>query len=487
MPVKQYRMYPALEGAAVALVTLVALLSSIYFIYVQAKDAVEEEIKEGLVRNVSAAATTIDGDRHRTFTGDTDPDDPAYVEFLGKLEAIRQASAYVRYLYTCISLDGNVYFIANPSPQEDGDGDGQPDAAPQLMDPYEGPGSALLEALATNQPTVDEEPYTDQWGTFYSAYAPFYDSQGRFVGVLGMDLEQSGFEARLQPTLTSTRRAALTTIVIAILCGVAVWFFRRVSWQLSQSRVRLAGELDAANRVATELRGVSYDYLNAVNAQVRRWLDTVREASASAQRQPIQASDGQLALARLHSATEGLEGFVELLDDYIKAKSGAYPVCESDFELAPRVEGLSEDLASIAATMRVTHTWSVSSDLPSHVHGDWNALAYIVSICVQSEMLTQSGQTIAIHFDLEDEGIHEFVLRIRLGYAPRRVRASKTDNIFDPFAGGQGSPSERVPVFRLAAARLVTQLLGGDISVTDVEPDSLQMTIRVPVKKAEHD
>ena len=151
MPVKPYRTHPALEGAAVTLVTLVALLSGIYFIYVQAKHAVEEEIREGLVRNVSAAATTIDGDLHRTFTGDTDPDDPAYVEFLGKLEAIRQASAYVQYLYTCISVDGQVYFIANPSPQGDIDGDGQTDVAPQLMDLYEGPGRALLPRLRTGR------------------------------------------------------------------------------------------------------------------------------------------------------------------------------------------------------------------------------------------------------------------------------------------------------------------------------------------------
>jgi hypothetical protein len=487
MPVKPYRTHPALEGAAVTLVTLVALLSGIYFIYVQAKDAVEEEIREGLVRNVSAAATTIDGDLHRTFTGDTDPDDPAYVEFLGKLEAIRQASAYVQYLYTCISVDGQVYFIANPSPQGDIDGDGQTDVAPQLMDLYEGPGRALLDAIETQTPSVDQEPYTDQWGTFYGAYAPFYDSQGRFVGVLGMDLEQGGLEARLQPTLTSTRRAALTTIVIAILCGVVVWFCRRVSWQLSESRVRLGEQLDTANQVATDVRGFSRDYLTAVTSQVRGWLETVQDASASAHPPVVRAATGHVAVERVAPAREGLDAFLAVADAYVDAKSGVFQTSESDFDLAPVVEALSGDLESAASTLRISLTWSVSSALPPRVHGDWAALSHIISTLVQSPVLIEAGQTIAIRFDLMDEGLHDFVLGIRIGYTPSRLRSARIEEIVNPFGGTNGDGAARAQTFQLATARLLAQLRRGEMTMAPIESDGLEISIRMPVKKSETD
>ena len=110
---------PVFEGLAIGLFSLIAMSICIYFIYVRALDALQEEIKEGLVRNVSAVATTIDGDLHKKFRSPSQKNDPEYIDYLKKLESIRQASKYVRYLYTNILVDGRVYFIANPSPQND--------------------------------------------------------------------------------------------------------------------------------------------------------------------------------------------------------------------------------------------------------------------------------------------------------------------------------------------------------------------------------
>ena len=186
---RPYLISPTVEGIAFGLFSLAAMGVAIYFIYVRAVEALRAEIKEGLLRNVCAAATPIDGDLHKKFVSKESKDDPEYIAFQSKLEAVRQASKHVRYLYTNITKGGKVYFIANPSPQNDNDGDGKPDEAPQLMDPYLDAGDALLTALKEQCPCVDKEPYTDVWGTFYSAYAPFYDSKGHFVGTLGMDLE----------------------------------------------------------------------------------------------------------------------------------------------------------------------------------------------------------------------------------------------------------------------------------------------------------
>jgi hypothetical protein len=217
---------PALQGFLFAIIWLLVTNVTIYFIYVRSVEAVKEEIRDGLLRNVSVAATTIDGDKHRLFTAKTSPNDPVYLAFIRNMEEIRQAAKDVRYLYTNIVQDGDIYFIANGSPQNDNDNDGQPDVAPQLMDPYPDAGNALKEALTTESPRVDREPYTDIWGTFYSAYAPFKDSKGEVVGTLGMDLELTTLQQRLQPIGTAAQRAAFTSGILAILFGVAVWFFR---------------------------------------------------------------------------------------------------------------------------------------------------------------------------------------------------------------------------------------------------------------------
>ena len=129
----------------------------------------------------------------------------------------------------------------------------------------------------------------------------------------------------------------------------------------------------------------------------------------------------------------------------------------------------------------------MSPELPRHVHADWKALSHIVSTLVQSQVLVTPGQTIAIRFDLMDEGLHDFVLFISMAYTPSQLRTAKIEDVFDPFAGEAGAPVDRVQTFRLATARLLARLLHGDVAMAPIASDGLQIAIRIPVKKAESD
>ena len=72
---------PALQGFLFAVIWLLVTNVTIYFIYVRSVEAVKEEIRDGLLRNVSVAATTLDGDKHRLFTAETSPSDPVSVSY----------------------------------------------------------------------------------------------------------------------------------------------------------------------------------------------------------------------------------------------------------------------------------------------------------------------------------------------------------------------------------------------------------------------
>jgi hypothetical protein len=256
---------PALQGILFTLAWLIVTNVTIYFVYIRAVEAVKEEIRDGLLRNVSVAAASIDGDQHRRFTSKASQQDPAYLAFIAHMEKLRKSSTDVRYLYTNILKGNKVYFIANGSPQNDNNKDGKPDEAPQLMDPYPDAGKALRDSLRRQKPAVDQEPYTDIWGTFYSAYAPFKDSNGRFVGTLGMDLELTTLQQRLKPIGHAAERAAFTSGILAILFGAAVWFFRsrngilEAMRQIAESSLRKVehGRLKERNAAALQLEVVA--------------------------------------------------------------------------------------------------------------------------------------------------------------------------------------------------------------------------------------
>ncbi|MGD9971957.1 MAG: SpoIIE family protein phosphatase [Desulfatirhabdiaceae bacterium] len=248
-PVPSKGARPIQEAILTGILCLIALGVSIHYIHNRALLALQEEIKAGLARNVSAAATTIDGDIHRNFLSKSQKEDPEYIGFIKKMEDIRQASKNVRYIYTNIMVDGKIFFIANPSPQNDADGDGKPDEAPQLMDPYPDAGEALMEALTEKRLAVDKLPYTDKWGTFYSAYAPFYDHKGEFVGTLGMDLELLDFENRTWPILRATIIAAIVGSLLSLVCALQVWFFRRKQLKYEMQLANTNKELAHSNEI----------------------------------------------------------------------------------------------------------------------------------------------------------------------------------------------------------------------------------------------
>lgn len=246
------RIRPGLEGLICALAMIVALGAGTWFTYLRAREAVLREIREGLVRLASAAALSIDGDAHRLFTSPAQRASPEFRAMADRLEAFREASAHVRYAYTNVMVDGKVFFIVDDSPQFDIDGNGTPDPPPDIMSPYPDASPSLIRALKEQVAVVDDEPYTDRWGTFISAYAPFFDSRRGFVGTVGLDLDLADLAERLQPLQNALKRLSIISVLFGIFFGVLVWYFRRQILQISERRREMLADVEWAVALASD-------------------------------------------------------------------------------------------------------------------------------------------------------------------------------------------------------------------------------------------
>ena len=364
---------PAIEGILFTLAWLTLTNITIYFIYVRAVEAVKEQIREGLLRNVSAAATMIDGDQHKLFTSKAFKNDQGYVNLITRLERVRKASSDVKYAYTNIIKGDKVYFIANGSPQGDNDKDGRPDEAPQLMDPYPDAGLALRDALRFQKPTVDKEPYTDAWGTFYSAYAPFKDSRGKFVGTLGMDLELVTLKARLVPIGVAAQRAALTSDILAILFGAAVWFFR------------------SRNRILEEQRGL------AIGEKSKVELERIQERSSSA----IQL---EAIATKMENKTKN---YASALIRYARARQGIRSSSAENFDPAVLIKSAIPPDISM----------QVSSELPTLIWGDSKELDLIIkSLCYSTTTSTILPSLKEINLSVKNEQLNNIGLAVNIRF-----------------------------------------------------------------------
>ena len=200
---------PLWEGLGISLITLVAIGVNVNWTYLRAREALEGEIKEGLLRTVLATARMMDGrlaEEHKSFhpVERAGPCDyaaqwkrlrndqefigwrtttmatPTYQEWKLRMEEVRKATAHVRWMYTCVLISDHVYFAFNEALQNDiadnisGDPkpDGLLDPAPNLLWPYPDAGASQIKALKEGLAVVDSLPGIDTWGTYYSGYAP---------------------------------------------------------------------------------------------------------------------------------------------------------------------------------------------------------------------------------------------------------------------------------------------------------------------------
>lgn len=237
-----------LEATLCSTVFIVLLGVTTNLLYTKSISALEDQIKTGLTSTISASAASLNGTRHAQFDEDTQATDTDYQAAARHMERIRQATSDVRYIYTCILDKDVVYFMVNPSPQNDANGDGVVDKPPALMTPYHDAPPELKTALQEQIVTASTVPYKDQWGRFISAYSPFYDSHGKFVGVLAMDLELSRFYARLASIERVFNKAKIIILFLGLIVGLTIWWIRRS--HVNHLHINAMKESDSAARLS---------------------------------------------------------------------------------------------------------------------------------------------------------------------------------------------------------------------------------------------
>lgn len=224
-----------LAGGATFLITSLCMVG----LYFDGISALKEEVRGGLVRTAKTVAALVDGDFHRTFTRPEQEASDDYRRAVAPLQKILRERGDIRFLYTMVLVNKLPCVVLDATPPGDADRDGVEDHSP-IMQPYTTAAPALLDALQTGKAQADPEAVKDQWGTYFSAYAPFCDSAGRMAGVVGVDMRADNFAARMAVMKRSLRTGLITALVVCTVFGAGIWWLReRVR---TMHRMRLAAE-----------------------------------------------------------------------------------------------------------------------------------------------------------------------------------------------------------------------------------------------------
>ncbi len=175
--------HPLVHGLTAGAVVLIISSLGLLYIWHAAHEAQLDAVRSELKQLARTAATLVDGDAHRKITSQAQAGSPEHLALLAPLVRFHKATSDIIYVYTAILDHGRIYYVLGTDYLYRVPGDNEP---PDLiMAPHDTFDPTLRRALERHEITVNDEPVKEAVRSYMSAYAPFFDRGGRFVGVVG--------------------------------------------------------------------------------------------------------------------------------------------------------------------------------------------------------------------------------------------------------------------------------------------------------------
>ncbi|MBR5381325.1 MAG: hypothetical protein IK136_01755, partial [Oscillospiraceae bacterium] len=175
----------------------------------QSKASMKSLIDSRMLDIAKTAADMLDGDALKSLKAE-DKGTEKYRKINDTL-AFFQKNIDLKYIY-CIQDLGNKKFAFSVDPT--------------LEDPGEfGSPIVYTEALykaSLGTPAADEEPYSDAWGRFYSAYSPVFDSSGKVAGIVAVDFSADWYDEQVERQVRAIVVCVGASLVMCITLGYFV-------------------------------------------------------------------------------------------------------------------------------------------------------------------------------------------------------------------------------------------------------------------------
>ena len=195
---------------ALFLVIVTASLGAV--LVVQSSETMKDTINTKMLDTSRTVASMIDGDVLGKIKAE-DKNTPEYQKILKLLRNFQENTDF-KFVY-CVRKTGNKKYILTIDPTDESSEEfgefGEP------LTP-----TKALDIASLGDSAVSEEPYDDTWGTFYSAYTPVHDSNGKITGLVGVDLRADWYEDQV---LSWVKSIVIITVLALIIGIITVLLF----------------------------------------------------------------------------------------------------------------------------------------------------------------------------------------------------------------------------------------------------------------------
>ncbi|NMM62805.1 methyl-accepting chemotaxis protein [Clostridium sp. P21] len=162
---------------AVAGIIMAISLISCWSIIRSAESNLKYEAKESITKSINA----VDRNKIEKIINNHSNNSKEYTEVLNSMIVFKAKNSIKNFYIYVKKDDKTAQFLVDASPE-----------AADFMENYEM--AEEMRSAFDGKITVDNDPYTDKWGTYVSAYAPIKNSSGQVIAAIGMDEDVSTLE-----------------------------------------------------------------------------------------------------------------------------------------------------------------------------------------------------------------------------------------------------------------------------------------------------
>lgn len=445
----------ALLCGCVALVSVVVL----------ARRAMVAEVHDGLARFATAAAGLVDGDAHSGLVAKDQWGGPEYERAIRPLRRLHASAPNIAYIYTLRLVGDRMHFVLDTAKPGDADLDGVEDHS-YLLDPYPDADSYVFVSLAEGRTVVTPEPFRDAWGTFMSAYAPIFDSEGRIDGIVGIDMDLADYRGRLAGVQRAGIAGSLGVLGIAAAIFLLVLRQQRAAERSREETLALARALQRAKEEAESASAAKSNFLANISHELRTPMTAIIGFGDLLLEGGVDPESTREHVGTIRRNAQALLGLINDLLDLSRIDAERLQLESIQFSPASLLREVVHSFLPGVHARGLELQLHFASPLPAEIRGDPLRLRQIlVNLIGNAIKFTPAGSIrVEVHYAVQPTPTLEVTVRDSgIGLTKEQM-----ERLFQPFMQADTSISRRYggTGLGLALCKQLSQSMGGGISVS---------------------